>query len=167
VYNSNTKNEEEGALAKVSRGLLRALEGAQIGAPITIGGQEYCVAEAVGCEMGDFRWHNLIFRDSVTGKEVVLEIAEGNLRLWVQVEVPGARVAAKVLVYEGVSYKWVEGGIGLFTIHTLEGTERKDVPYSVLRAPSGKRLSVEEIDGKVFVYSSEKGLIDPSTVQVS
>lgn len=146
--------------------ILEALQKVQPGEAITVKGKTFTVDEIVDYVLGDFSWRNLVSHVE-TGKEVVLEIAEGQIRRWDEVE---ADIDAPTLAveYKDEVYYRDEAGKAHTTSQSKDGgTEEAEVPYWVYEAPSGKRLSIELRDGlKLYIYFSEKKTIPAKAIRV-
>jgi len=149
----------------VTESQIQVLENVRPGDTVVVLDHAHPIIEVAEYKLGDFEWRNLVSCDQSTGKEIVFEVAEGSVRRWDQVEIPGATVDAETLEYNGEEYKQDETGTARVTSSTQEGTKKGRVPYSVLEADSGNRLSVEKRDGKVTVYFS-KETIPPAAIQV-
>lgn len=148
---------------------IKELESVRLGGTVTILGQGYLIEEVDKYELGDSNWLNLVSYDQDSGMQIVFEVAEGKVKRWDEVDLPGAAVADETLEYDGEKFRRNETSTPHVTCHTEEGTEEGEVSYSVLVAASGNKLSVkEDEDGEVAVYFS-RGTVPfpPAAIRVS
>lgn len=132
------------------------LEGVQPGGTVIVSGQGYIIVEVDEYKFGDFKWLNLVSHHQDSERLIVFEIAEGKVRRWDEVNLPGATVDDETLEYKREKFERDVTGIPHVSTHTEEEDEEGEISYSVLEAESENKLFIKENDdGEVTVYFSE------------
>ncbi len=148
--------------------LLQKLEEGKIkpNSLIQVDGYSYTVEEIGKYVLGDSTWFNLTCCSAGFPKEyIIVEIAE-KVRIWEKVEF-SKKLTTEIekIRYKKKTYKCIEKSNAIFIFKTeIEPDEEEEgnVLYSILVTDpddindQGHMLSIEEIDGKVTTYHSNK-----------
>lgn len=130
------------------------------GVILEVAGVSFKVDQVLAYKCPTNSWLNLVDQTSSSGEQV-LELSDGDIRLWRQVlDLPGVSPAKRTVNYRGRHFKCQELMVQAKTVIRekagKEHTEDSVTSVYVDEKDEDILLSIEIIEGKIFVWYSDK-----------
>jgi len=143
------------------------LESIQRGDVITVRDEVCEVSDVSDYTLGDFDWRNIGTKKGES--ERILEVfpRKREVRIWLPIS-QKRRLTPKMKTVSFALETFTRKEFGTAEVvisQTGEGPEKYEIDYSVLHAPSGHRLSVEDDGGDISIYYSNE-VISLADIQI-
>jgi hypothetical protein len=138
------------------------------GTVLQVAGVPFRVSQVINYKCRTTSWFNLVDQTSLDGEKVI-ELSDGDIRLWQQVkDLPGVSPATESVDYRGHHFEVDESRVKAKTLIRNEaGEEAGDSVTSIYVTEDDENilLSVEIVEKKIFVWYSDR-MISPREIKL-